>query len=413
MHRFAVILLFATILFGSVAFAGQGSGSPESVYVLKPMVNLRDEPRADSPVLASIARNTSLICLGARDGWLNVVKPGHQPGWVRADLLSHTVIHIHKNERQLVVMRGDTTVLTMPVNPGKKGLGDGRYFAVPSGKRLVLSWPNRQDIRTYLKNGKMDYLAYRKVILGGAKAVGGGGLSLCSGAVRDKSCGVVLSPGDFSRLMAEIPGGARVEIYANSDADRDMNRPDELSQRIHMGALEQLKRSAAGLSSYSRAPSIDYPGGDIQPDFAASADIVIRAVRHAGLDLQALVHEDVLLHPDRYSALNVGSDDFASHRLVPVLFEYLRGNAMSLPVDIEDNPFGFEAGDIVVFATGSAGENVPDRVGVVDDTFNAAGHPLVVAVWDMGQTTSRMDLLGRKNKKVVGHFRMTHLFDYQ
>ncbi|MDC0335330.1 DUF1287 domain-containing protein [Pseudodesulfovibrio sp.] len=412
--RFATCSILILVLTAtSMAWAGRGVCDDGQTYVLKLSVNLRAGPGADTEALGSLMRNVSLACLGDDGDWNKVSTIGGLVGWVRADLLSNTSIRIHKNERTLVVTQDGTQVLSLPVNPGAKGLSDGRYFGVPADKRLVLSWPNRQDMRDFLLTGQMAYGTYRKILIEGEQAVGGSGLALCAGPQGGDACGAFLSPGDFVRLVALVPNGARVEIYNSAAADREINRSDELSRRIHLGALEQLKCPAAGLSPESKVPSLAYPGGDIQPDFAASTDIVTRAARRAGLDLQALVHEDTVRHPQRYAALGRSKDGSDAHRHVPTLTVFLKHNALSLAADVHQDPYGFEPGDIVVFSTGLTGEGEPDRVGIVDDTFNAAGFPKVITVWDMGQSTDRLDVLGRDNPKVVGHFRMSHLFDYQ
>lgn len=361
----------------------------------------------------SLERNTSLNCLGEHGGWTKVATVGGQQGWVRSDLVSHALIVIHKNDRKLLLKRQGKIMFSSSISPGAKGLGVGRYFGVPEEGRIALSWPNRHDLREYLYKGDISYPSYAKALHDGSGTFAGDGLAICSRAKLSNECGVILGPNEYRRLVADIPPGARIEIYAGEDEDREINRQDELSYRIHLGARKQLENPAAGLGPDGRPPRLDYPGGDIQPDFATSADIVIRSVREAGLDLQALVHEDVLLHPGRYRGLNMGHQGAGAHRLVPVLFTYFKHNALSLPLDVRENPFGFEAGDVVFFASDTGEESVPERAGIVCETFNPAGFPLVVTVWDMGQSTSRMDLLGRDNPKVIGHFRMTHLFDYQ
>jgi uncharacterized protein YijF (DUF1287 family) len=49
--------------------------------------------------------------------------------------------------------------------------------------------------------------------------------------------------------------------------------------------------------------SIPYPGGDVPRATGVCADVIIRAARDAlGLDLQKLVHEDMVKHFDAYPA---------------------------------------------------------------------------------------------------------------
>src|ERR1700758_4704577 len=52
--------------------------------------------------------------------------------------------------------------------------------------------------------------------------------------------------------------------------------------------------------------AIRYPNGDVPRSTGVCADVVIRAVRDAlGLDLQQLVHEDMMKHFDVYPARRV------------------------------------------------------------------------------------------------------------
>lgn len=410
--RNLILFIAASVLF-PLAAVGQNLEGRASMYVLPPMIDLRNGPGKEHDVASVLGRNNSIVCLAQERGWVRVATVGGRSGWTRRDFVSDIVVALFKNDRLLTVKGGGKTLLSVPVSPGKRGLGEGRYFGVPQAGRLMLSWPNRKDLRDFLAAGQMGYATYARVLVDGPESVGGTGLALCSGNAGGEACGAILSAPDFDRLEALVSKGARVEIYGGSASAREINRPDELSQRIHQGALGQLKRPAAGISPDSRVPSISYPGGDIQPDFATSADIVTRAVRHAGVDLQAVIHEDILLYPERYADLGRGKDGSGPHRHVPTLCRFLEHNALSLPLDIRENPFAFEAGDIVLFATGLDGEGVPDRAGVVGETFNNLGHPLVITVWDMGQSTGLQDIFGRKNLEVVGHFRMTHLFDYQ
>jgi len=377
-------------------------------------VNLRGAPESGSELIGTISQNTSLWRLEEQRGWSRIVNISGRHGWIHSGLLSQTVVHIHKNERELLVMQGDATVLSVKVLSGGRDLGSGRYFGQLNKNRLALSWPNRQDLRDYLAKGQMTYTEYVRALRNGSDK-SDQVLALCSMTNKGKECGALLSTADFMRLKAAIPRGGRVEIYESRQEDLIINSPDDLSRRIYLGAVKQLEFPAAGLGPDSQGPRLSYPGGDIQPDFATSADIVIRAVREAGVDLQALVHEDVMLHPKRYAGLYLGDEGAGAHRQIPVMVTYLKHHALSLPLDVREDFFGFEGGDIVAFSTGATSEDEgePNRVGVVSETFNGAGFPLVITVWDMGQSTSRMDLLGRDDPRIIGHFRMTHQFDYQ
>lgn len=391
----------------------EAQGGCQDLHVLKSMANIRSEPNTDSVNIGAVVRNTSLACLEEKGGWIRILQAGGLKGWIRGDLVSRVVVRIHKHEQRLVVTEGGRDALVMPITPGKRLLEDGRYFVSPGSGILNISWPNRRDLRLALQTGVMTYQAYKNAIMAGPENMVGSQLAICRAGNLNPTCGVFLAPNDYKDLTTMIPGGARLEIYAEEKEDLQRRQPDDLSRQILLGALEQLKYPAAGLQPGGNPPQLAYPGGDIQPDFASSPDIIIRAVRYAGADLQALVHEDTLLHPKRYEGLNLGDDFAASHRLVPVLQTYFMHNALSLPTDSATDPFSFEAGDIVIFSTGEAGPQTPDRAGILSETFDRLGLPLVITVWDLGQSTGKKKLLGRDSPKVTGHFRMTHLFDYQ
>lgn len=46
--------------------------------------------------------------------------------------------------------------------------------------------------------------------------------------------------------------------------------------------------------------SVSYPGGDVPADRGVCTDVIIRALRTQGLDLQRAIHEDMRAHFDRY-----------------------------------------------------------------------------------------------------------------
>ncbi len=67
--------------------------------------------------------------------------------------------------------------------------------------------------------------------------------------------------------------------------------------------------------------SIKYPNGDVPSDKGVCTDVVIRAYRKLGIDLQKLVHEDMKAHFDKYPK-NWGlsrPDKNIDHRRVPNL----------------------------------------------------------------------------------------------
>jgi len=108
--------------------------------------------------------------------------------------------------------------------------------------------------------------------------------------------------------------------------------------RIVEGARRQLIKPARYDASYRRIP---YPNGDVPVDSGACTDVVVRTFRHAGYDLQRLVHEDAAKHPSGYPRID-RLDPSIDHRRVPNLRVFLKRHGRSMPLNQD-----WEPGDIV------------------------------------------------------------------
>lgn len=98
------------------------------------------------------------------------------------------------------------------------------------------------------------------------------------------------------------------------------------------GAPTQIVRGAHAQEgdTYDAAyRTIPYPGGDVAPGRGACTDVVIRALRSAGFDLQKLVHEDVIAAPHAY---RIGRPDpNIDHRRVLNLMVFFERHGRVLP----------------------------------------------------------------------------------
>jgi uncharacterized protein YijF (DUF1287 family) len=92
-----------------------------------------------------------------------------------------------------------------------------------------------------------------------------------------------------------------------------------------------------------------YPGGDVPVDRGVCTDVVVRAYRALGIDLQHLVHEDMRAHFDAYPKLwgLRAPDRNIDHRRVPNLQAFLvrRGAALAVSDDARD----YRPGDLVTW----------------------------------------------------------------
>lgn len=132
----------------------------------------------------------------------------------------------------------------------------------------------------------------------------------------------------------------------------------------------RLARAARGQTAdfvvYNpRYVSIAYPSGDVAALYGVCTDVVIRAFRALGIDLQALIKQ-----------ARVGSGDTSiDHRRVEVLRRFLGRYGQSLPAS--EHAEDYQPGDIVTYRrTGGRGSQT--HVAIVSDRMAPSGRPLIV-----------------------------------
>lgn len=144
--------------------------------------------------------------------------------------------------------------------------------------------------------------------------------------------------------------------------------------------------------------SLSYPKGDVPLDRGVCSDVVIRALRGSGQDLQQLVHEDMRQNFGQYPK-NWGlksTDRSIDHRRVPNLETFFTRQKKSLPVS--QNGRDYQAGDIVSWRL----SNGLPHIGIVSDTLNAKKtHRLIVH--NISSGAKEEDVLFKW--KIIGHYR--------
>lgn len=100
--------------------------------------------------------------------------------------------------------------------------------------------------------------------------------------------------------------------------------------------------------------SIPYPNGDVPSHKGVCTDVIIRAYRKLGIDLQKLVHEDMKASFKLYPQLwNLpGPDTNIDHRRVPNLMTFFTRFGISKP--ISSKPQDYQPGDIVCWNLGGS-----------------------------------------------------------
>jgi uncharacterized protein len=143
---------------------------------------------------------------------------------------------------------------------------------------------------------------------------------------------------------------------------------------------------------------LDYPNGDVPHDKGVCTDVVIRAYRKFGIDLQKEVHEDMKANFSKYPK-NWGlskPDKNIDHRRVPNLMTFFTRHGTTKPITI--NSKDYLPGDIVCWNLGGA----VTHIGIVVKKKSADGERYLI-VHNIGGGQVIEDCLF--NFKIIGHYR--------
>lgn len=150
----------------------------------------------------------------------------------------------------------------------------------------------------------------------------------------------------------------------------------------------------------SRYRKISYPLGDVPSDTGVCSDVIIRAYRLVGVDLQRLVHEDMKENFNVYPSLwgLSRTDRNIDHRRVPNLKTFFARHGEVL--DISNDPSNYRPGDIVTWNLKTKG-SLP-HIGIVIDRYSSdKKRPLIMHNIGSGQVIE--DILF--DYKITGHYR--------
>ena len=164
------------------------------------------------------------------------------------------------------------------------------------------------------------------------------------------------------------------------------------AEKILQGAKDQLKSPARYDGSYR---SISYPGGDVAKGRGVCTDVIVRAFRNAGYDLQVLIHEDMARA--RYPGFAGKRDTNIDHRRVRNQAHFFKRHGKSLTLKTNRRSAKqWKAGDVVCWKLDSG----LDHTGIVSDKINLRRQPYVIH--NIGLTKEE-DVLTKW--KIVGHYR--------
>ena len=167
--------------------------------------------------------------------------------------------------------------------------------------------------------------------------------------------------------------------------------------RLSDSTLTLTKQSVIYDPSYFR---LDYPNGDVPSDRGVCTDVVIRAYRKVGIDLQQLVHEDMKSNFEKYPK-NWGlsqPDKNIDHRRVPNLMTYFSRFGKVLP--ISQNGSDYKPGEIVCWKLGGG----ITHIGLVVNKKSADKKRYLI-VHNIGSGQVVADCLF--DFKITGHYEFT------
>jgi len=140
---------------------------------------------------------------------------------------------------------------------------------------------------------------------------------------------------------------------------------------------------------------IRYPNGDVPPERGVCADVVVRAFRRVGIDLQAEVHADMVKNFGAYprSWGLSRTDSNIDHRRVPNLMKYFERRGKKLPLNGTYQP-----GDVVAWM-------LPGglyHIGVVAED-RVPGTDRLYMIHNIGAGARKEDVL--RAFVILGHYR--------
>lgn len=177
-------------------------------------------------------------------------------------------------------------------------------------------------------------------------------------------------------------------------------KPTEISSAEIRKMLESANEQTTVTKAYDPAYTvIPYPNGDVAQEKGVCTDVVIRAFRKAGVDLQKEVHEDMqenfAVYPKKWNLPK--PDTNIDHRRVPNLQTFFTRKGKSLP--ITDAPQDYKPGDVVAWDLNGKGMT---HIGVVSNFYNEKSGRYFI-IHNIGGGTLMEDAVF--NWKIIGHYR--------
>lgn len=181
---------------------------------------------------------------------------------------------------------------------------------------------------------------------------------------------------------------AEIEVHVN---------PDTFENKLSAAAISIIDPEVVYTPNYI---SIKYPNGDVPAKTGVCTDVVIRAYRKLGIDLQKEVHEDMVRNFSLYPNIKKWglhkTDTNIDHRRVPNLEVFFGRKGKKL--SITQNDADYKTGVLVTWMISG---KYP-HIGIVTNKKSPDGKRMMI-VHNVGAGQVLEDCLFRW--KIVGHFK--------
>lgn len=208
------------------------------------------------------------------------------------------------------------------------------------------------------------------------------------------ACLILLSAAGCHRPTSRRPSVAASPTPASTPLPLPANASPQLKQLVEE-AIEQSKVTTGYDPSWVK---IEYPNGDVPNNTGVCSDVIVRAFRKAGIDLQKEVHEDMTRawseYPRKWGAQ--GTDTNIDHRRVLNLTTYFERQHKSLP--ITNKRADYLPGDVVAWELSEGVEHI----GIVTNLSSESDKHFLI-VHNIGAGARLEDVL--LAWKIIGHYR--------
>ena len=200
---------------------------------------------------------------------------------------------------------------------------------------------------------------------------------------------LALRAGDRAELRPLLGEARMREGTAAHDKDGD-GIPDALD--VLIGAKKEVLNAESYTAAAEDYITMKYPGGDVPRSIGVCTDVIVRAVRNAGWDLQKELHEDIRKAKAAYPMVKGAGDPNIDQRRVGTLLPYFKRHWEQHSATLGDPNDPWRPGDVILMDTFPS-RSGPDHIGIGSDRLDDQGLPLIVNNWTDGTVVSEMDLM--------------------